>query len=139
MSSREEAVCDHCGSLIVTYKRVFNKGLARALWKAKKYGGAKQFNVADIKLANAEYAEFPKVKYWGLTEPVKIDGDRKAGVHRITDFGLDFLYGKVSIPKYVFVRKKEVVGESKERVYFKDVTAGYEYSEDYKDQVRAQL
>lgn len=137
-SSSESFVCDSCGAKHVVYRHSFNKGYARALWKAKIYG-KEIFSVGEIKMSNAEYANFPRLKHWGLTEQVVIDGDRKAGFHRITDFGNKFLSGKISIPRFVFVRSKEVVETSQEQILFREVADGYEYSEDYKDQVRAQL
>lgn len=134
----DETVCAHCGAKSVVYRYNFNKGFARALYKAAKHGPG-PFNLSDLKLSNPQYAVFYRMKYWGVIEPVKLEGDRKAGVHQMTQKGFDFLRGKISIPRTCFIRTREAIGFSDEHIYFRDVTDGYEYVEDYKDQVRAQI
>lgn len=138
MTDRESVVCEHCGAKHVVYRYKFNKSFARSLLKAAR-SQKETFSVGEIKMSNAEYATFPRLKYWGLTEPVMVEGDRKKGLHRITKDGWNFLGGKLKIPSYVFVRTRGVLKFEGPDIFFKDVTGGYDYSEDYKDQVRAQL
>lgn len=62
----------------------------------------------------------PKLRHWGLIEmkseidgDVRDDGSDRTGYYRLTQFGNDFLHGKIAVSEYIFVCNKEVIGNSK--------------------------
>jgi len=77
--------------------------------------------------------QLPTLKWWGLVErrPNGKDSKNKhSGMWRITQLGIDFVYGKVSIPKKVFTYNDVVQSVSPENVFIKDCFKDYF---DYRD------
>lgn len=134
---KEKAKCSQCGQLMVEYKFGFNKGHARALYKIARISETDWVEISKSGMTNSEYANYPKIFYWDLLE--RKPGVEKGGVCRLTEVGRDFLYNKLSIPKYVFTRLGEVTGYKKPEVWFRTVTGGYDYRPDYQEQARDQL
>lgn len=130
-------ICECCGSKIVKYSFVFNKGLARCLYLMRNSQNG--IELKDLKITGSMYSNFPKLRYWNLIEPIMGENTRKGGCWKITRQGLAFLAGEIDIPKKVTMFKKSIDSFSNERIYFKEISNGYEYRQDYKDQAREQL
>lgn len=121
-------ICPHCGRFDKTYSRSITTTMARALIAIyretydlpvyvhvpnllKKY----DINPADACIAH--------LSYWGLVEaqPNTDTPKRKGkGMWIITEKGIDFVQGKIMLPKYKEVYQTEVVGEKGELVSIKD-------------------
>lgn len=132
----EVKICQCCGAKIVKYTFTFNKGLARCLYAIRNY--PQGVEIRTLKMTSSMWTNFQKLRYWGLIEPVSLGDKRKGGFWKITSTGLDFLNGKVPISKKVVMYRNNFDSFSLDEVYFKDVTEGYEYRQDYKDQIKDQ-
>lgn len=71
-------------------------------------------------LPGPSYSKLAKMDWWELTEAI---GRRR----KITEFGLAFLRGAVSIREYVIRQNKRVIGYEGKVIYITDV-APYEES-----------
>lgn len=61
----------------------------------------------------------PKLRHWGLIEmksetdgDVRDDGSDRTGYYKLTQFGNDFLHGKIVVHEFLFICNKEVIGKS---------------------------
>jgi hypothetical protein len=68
------------------------------LWKLYTKFGREAKRSAEIEPIEVISSDFAKLRYWGLIAKVETHG------WTITDFGVDFLEGKVPICKYVWLR-----------------------------------
>lgn len=64
-------------------------------------------NLHQKKGFNASLSDFSKLKHWNLIEETN-----SRGHWRITQTGIDFLAGKISVSKYVFIQNNNKIGES---------------------------
>lgn len=89
--------CSHCGQITMVRRRNLRRELVQALRKAALF--KRPFMVREIPgLSRGGYADFTKLKYWGLIEAVP-DSER----WRITAQGFGFLEGWHAIEKYKWV------------------------------------
>lgn len=70
---------------------------------------------------------FTNMRYWGLIEAHP--NDRKevkgSGYWRITQKGVDYIHGKMRLPKKVFIYNRKLVGYGEQQVYFKECFKEY--------------
>lgn len=66
---------------------------------------------------------FPKLRHWGLIEA----GER--GEWRPTQRGVDFLEGRITVPKRVYVFNNEKRDESEEQVSARAALESFDYKE----------
>jgi hypothetical protein len=66
---------------------------------------------------------FQKMGFWGLIEREKNDNPKKrtSGMWSITKLGIDFVNGKVSVPKYVVTYDGKLVRTEGENVFIRDI------------------
>ncbi len=135
---KEIPICDHCGAKMIEYKFTFNRGLARCLFRLSQF--PQPTEICTMNLTTSQWTNFQKLKYWELIAPhVTDETDRKRGWWRLTPQGIAFLTGKVPIHKNVIMYRNKFVRFGGEKIFFKDVTGGYEYRGDYRAQVREQV
>lgn len=109
--SPEVPLCPHCGAKIVEYRHALNTPLIRALAKLYQHGDA--VNLRELNLDRNEWDNFQKLKYWGLVYQVEVEGKRKKGVWWLTLRGVEFIEGRLRIPKSVWTyrgRRKRFEG-----------------------------
>lgn len=98
--------CPCCGAVYNTlYKRRVYKSVLKAL--ILLYKGSKAANPSSI-------GDFTKLFHFGLVEPTD-------HYWAVTKKGEDFIMGKVSIPKYAYIRNNALEGYSNERVFIHEI------------------
>ena len=70
---------------------------------------------------------FTNMRYWGLIEPYPNDSKeiKGSGYWRITQKGVDYISGKMRLPKKVFIYNRQLVGFGEQQVYFKECFKEY--------------
>lgn len=131
-------ICNECGAKKVEYRFGFNKGLA--IFLARLYEKKGPARTDDLGLTYSQRTNSQKIRYWGLAKPyITEDTVQKRGWWVITQKGIDFITGKLLIPKYVVMYRNEVIREERPMIGFKDVSDGYKYHQDYADMAKSQL
>ena len=77
----------------------------------------------DSSIPSTARGDFPKAVHWGLLEKQKgerDDGSNRMGWYHITRKGMDFVQGKITIPKWVKLYNNEVVGFAEDHVTIKE-------------------
>lgn len=135
---RAANICSECGAKIVEYKFSFNKGLAAFLGRLFDQGGPVRTD--DLNLTYSQRTNSQKLRYWGLAEPVITEATiRKRGVWKITDKGIEFVIGNITIPKFAVTMRNKVLRLEGAPLSFTTVSDGYKYRADYAEQARKQL
>lgn len=89
--------CPHCGQITMVRARSIRGELILALEQARHFD--RPFKVAALRgLSRGAYADFTKLKYWGLIAEVP---DQELWV--VTTLGKDFMDGAVTIEKYRWI------------------------------------
>lgn len=123
-------VCEHCGQKLNTYKFSITKSLTGSLVKLAGCG-TEMFNSKDLRdrniISSSDYTNVTHLKYLGLVEKVfDENGERGDGrLWRITKKGVRFLNGE-GIHKWVKVKCKKIIEESKETQTIKDAVGHYQ-------------
>ncbi len=117
----EGAVCPCCGQLVKLYKRKLDSFMAYALILIYRY-----FRQSDVEpwlhvpsyliAQGASDRECAKLRYWGLIEEMantRPDGGR-AGLYRISQRGIDFVEGRCSVPKYIYLYNQMLIDRGDE-------------------------
>lgn len=135
----ESAVCPFCGHKSIEYTHSFNKGLAAFLYKLRKHN--RPCKTDDLDLTYSQRTNSQKLRYWGLAIPYINDQEakKKRGVWQITQKGIDFVEGRISIQRQAIVRENKVVRFKGKHIYFCDVYEGYQYRSDFQKQAREQI
>ncbi len=114
--------CPCCSQLVKKYKRKLNSGMAYGLIEVYKFNKENGFDWIHInellqrKIAMAQL-EVPKLKYWGLIEHKEFSDNpdtKSSGYWRITLKGREFVEGRISVYKHVFVYNGKCQGFSDE-------------------------
>lgn len=135
---KEIGICTECGAKKVEYRFGFNKGLA--IFLVKLYERGEPAKTDDLGLTYSQRTNSQKIRYWGLARPyITEDTVQKRGWWVITKKGIDFITGKLLIPKYVVMYRNNVVREERPMITFKEASDGYLYRQDYANQAKAQL
>jgi hypothetical protein len=119
----EEGVeCPCCKQNVKIYWRNIFASMVNALIKLLQNNGKNEF--VHWQIYSSGSGDFAKLRYWGLIEEEKTtrpDGG-SAGFWKITNKGVNFLEGNVSIPKYAVVYNGELLClDDKETVTIKDI------------------
>lgn len=101
----EIKVCQCCGQRMMIYRRSIRKCMLFCLRKLFFKHGRGFLKVHDLESDGILSADFEKIRYWSLLEK----GDNNTW--GISDFGIDFILGRVQIPKYIFIYNQELQGE----------------------------
>lgn len=124
--------CPCCKSHIQTYKRTISKSLVywlTALRKLSKDGTkyvhfkkVDQYLYDRLQLNGSDYIIMKK---WYFIQPfTKVDPktgkETSTGEFIITRLGMDFLDGKIKVPKYLYFSNGKVIKKSKEEITFLD-------------------
>lgn len=122
--------CPCCGQWVKLYKRKLNSGMARVLIHIYHIDKTKTDDFHWIKIteevlargANPATMEYSKLKYWDLLEERGDAGvdTKSAGYWRITKLGRDFVEGKVTLPRYVFIYDNKLLESSFEQTSIRE-------------------
>jgi len=116
---------------MVEYRFSFNKGIAAVLGKLCRAGGPVELRT--LNLTSSEWTNAQKVRYWGLAESVKHEGDRKGGWWKITAKGKDFVEGRIKIQRMVVMYRNQFVRYCGDETSFSEIHPGYMYRPDYSE------
>ena len=117
-------ICECCGAKVVEYKHSFNQSLANSLYKLYLQHGAA--NTSKIGLTAIQWANFQKLKYWGLVQKAeKEDRTKIGGVWELTKTGIDFVEKGTSIQKHVWSYRGRAVNQEGNTVFFVDLHEAY--------------
>ena len=121
-------VCEHCGASMVEYKHGLSEGLVTGLIRIAKI--EKPINIKELRLTRNQWDNFQKLRYWDLV--VQANGGKlKGGVWAITMKGLDFVKGKISVPKSVWTYRGGFLRYDGEEVRIHVIVNGYKFQDDY--------
>lgn len=118
--------CPLCDEKMSAYWHNLNKFLVDALLKLYLAGGFA--HLRDLDLTVSQTLNFQKLHYFGLAI------SNGSGEYTIEDRGVDFLLGRIKIPKKILTFRNEVIKKSDELVGVKEINADFEYPSDYSSQ-----
>ena len=115
--------CPLCDEKMNSYWHSINIPLMDALKKLYEAGGVA--HLRDLDLTFSQKTNFQKLHYFDLATT---DG---SGEYTITNTGVDFILGKIKIPKKIRTYRNEIVEKSDEIAGVKDVDSGFKCPADY--------
>jgi hypothetical protein len=87
--------CPHCGAKMMEYRHVLNDALIAAFRRLCKHG---QINLRKLKLGHSPWANFQKLRYFGLVEKCYDEHGRLIkGVWEVTPRGWRFFHRQVKL------------------------------------------
>jgi hypothetical protein len=111
---------------MVSYRHVFNKGLAISLFELY-LSGEEPISLRNLKLTRTQWTNFQKLRYWDLVIKTRVDGEWK-----ITQKGIQFITAGTSIQKWVWTYRGETDKFDGDACFFNDVHQPiYDKKEDY--------
>lgn len=132
--SKEKPTCDHCGAKMVEYTHSLNTGILTALVLLYDTAGRGPLSVSTLELTHSQQANFQKLGYWGLIEPVVTGENRdKRGWWRVSDFGRDFIVGARACYEKVVTYRGQPRRKAGRLVRISDVIESYDYRAHYSD------
>lgn len=108
--------CPHCGQSVSSHKHSLSNNMAGILKKAASIGPFDFHLQKDLNLTKNEYANFQKLKYWGLVEKADV-----SGCWRITSHGFGFLKDEIMMPRWVRTFNNRVIEQSFDLVGIRDL------------------
>jgi hypothetical protein len=127
---KDKKSCPHCGASMVEYRHGLSKALVEGLVRLHKQG--KPVNLSVLELTRNQWDNFQKLRYWDLVAHyTDKEGIRKGGVWTITQKGLDFVQGRIRIPRSVWTYRGERVRYEGKEIAIWNVHEGYGYMADY--------
>lgn len=127
---KEGSKCKVCNQFVKMYKKKIDSQMAYFLFKLNKLTKDNPltpfFHVQDdINVTMKVGGAWAKLRYWELIEEMPKDSmtteKRTSGMWRITDKGISFIEGNVSVPKYVKLYNQTFYGYEGDDVYIHDV------------------
>lgn len=116
--------CQHCGSVITTYKYPLDDldvSTLRKVWEAVVKSGRNDVDVSNIGLKQTERLRMTQLRFHGMVAKVKNEFGKQVGNHwLITDRAGKFLRGEIRVPSYVLTRQNRVIGHSNDPVGITD-------------------
>lgn len=115
--------CPCCTQRAQVYRRSIHSSMARGLIKLYKRQPHIAFHEIALFMEHRELADFAKLAYWGLVEEqpsLREDGSNRTGFWKITDLGLDFVEGRVTVAKHARVYDGRCLGLAGPDVAIKD-------------------
>ena len=131
----EKKDCPCCGRYAQVYSRRIHKTIAQKLVHLHRLGGAQAYvHTSNLVFAGeAGVGDFSKAKYWGLIEEAKNEniGKRNSGHWKLTQKGIDFVQGRITIPARAIVFDDRVLDFAGEQVSIRECieSSGFDYSE----------
>jgi hypothetical protein len=99
------------------------------------YRHRKPVNLALLELTRNQWDNFQKLRYWDLVARyTDKEGIRKGGVWTITSKGIEFVLGRIKVPKSVWTYRGERVRYEGDEVLIFHVHEGYRYMADYAEE-----
>lgn len=122
LDNTKGCVCPACGRFAKVYRRRLNSTVAKQLIHLYRSGGDKDFIHSKHFVNGTGVGDLTKAKYFGLLESAPNDNQSKktSGLWRLTEDGVDFVRGDITIPQYVMIYNDEVLGFSENDVFIKD-------------------
>jgi hypothetical protein len=115
----------------VKYKHGISKSLVKCLYKLQLAGGG-PLNISDsLDLSKGQYTNFAKLQYWGFIEHANPNHSERGGYWVITPKGYLFLQDKLTVTRFAWVYRGDVVERTGPDVGVKDVTGGWHYRPQY--------
>lgn len=120
------ATCPCCKQLVKLYKRKITGATAAGLiilYRNNRRVGFDQYISVPEILTDKKYNDVTKLYHWGLIEPLlarREDGSKRVGMWRMTQKGIAFVEGRISVDKNVFVYNNKVYRKSEEKASIKD-------------------
>jgi len=124
-SSKKGTRCPCCHRIVKIYARPLTSAMCQALhlivaYQRKINEEGLPIHVETFLKENAPNAavrgDFPKLRFWGLIEPVgialKTEGNPSTGYYRVTDAGRSFVDNKLTLPSHVDIMDNQYFGES---------------------------
>lgn len=136
--NEEIKICEHCGQKIREYRVGVTPMLIKTLVKFRSavvekgensVHLLKDFEGKSYELTRHEWNNFTRLRFLGLSAKVK----GESGYWLLTKRGADFINGKVSIPKEVWIRNNKISDRSDNMVYVRDVIGSTPYMERLQD------
>lgn len=121
--------CPCCDQRVMVYKRRISSGTVRRLAKLlKAHRKTKQPWVHHTKV-DSRGGDFAKLRHWGLIKemPNFSHEKRTSGFWKITPKGMDFLWNRVSVPTYVYIKNNKIMEWSKQKTNIKE-TMGKDFN-----------
>lgn len=113
--------CPVCRSHVQSYKRTVSLSQVYWLILLNKYSKAGQKYVDHKVISNRLYealgrnaSDYPLMVHWKLIECSPVT----SGEYTITKLGIEFIQGKLEIPKYLYFANNKVFKRSRENVKF---------------------
>jgi len=127
-------VCPCCNQHVQVYNRKLNSGMAITLIRIYKNVGNEWVHVKEFlrtkKFSNSH--DWTLLRHWDLLEEKdeKCPDQKCSGIWRITRKGIDFVRGKIEVPKFFYMYNKKAHGFSDEFVNINDCLGDrFSYSE----------
>lgn len=115
--------CPICRSHIQTYKRTISLSQVYWLILLNKYSKGGYRYVDHKVISNRLYealgrnaSDYPLMAHWGLIECSPVT----SGEYKITSKGIEFIEGKIKVPKYLYFANNKVFRSSPELISFDD-------------------
>ena len=130
---RRGAVCPCCDQMAKLYKRKLNSSMAFALVLIRQafLTQTDWLHVPEYLTKvcrNSRYAKYSattrggdwsKLVHWKLIVPMndetRGDGSTRVGFYKVTDLGIDFVDGRVSVPKHAFLYAQKCIRMSEDK------------------------
>lgn len=123
-------ICPCCGLYVREYHRRITSSMVWGLALVRKWYKTNDPTLQQYLKVDEYFRElkgvplsvmrgdFVKLVYWGLVERQRsrrLDGSDHVGLYRITQKGIDFLDGKIEVPKTVTIFNGKKIGMSPEK------------------------
>jgi hypothetical protein len=117
----EVASCACCGQVVKRYARSISGMMVKALALIAQHELGADSRAVLAHTRQGGGGDHGKLVHWGLLR----QGD--SGRWVCTDRGLEFLYGRISVPRYVYLYNNTLLGRSEEHITVADC-AGEDFS-----------
>lgn len=125
MSHKE--FCPVCGQSIMEHKHTMSKAMANIFKMLPLHN---PFHLQkDLNLTKNQYANFQKLRYWGLVE--RIIYNDKSGYWQVTDHGRRFASNELAIPKTMITFNNHVRRAESPMIKISDCDGSWKNRNDY--------
>jgi len=125
--------CPACGQTCKIYKRKLNAMQAHFLvWLVQRYEQLRDWIDVPKEYPHKIGGEYGKLRHWSLAElhPNDDDTKRTSGLWRPTALAVDFVYDRITVPKYVYLYNNEIHSISPDRIGIREALGDkFDYAE----------